>query len=304
MSSCERFDALDEPPRALLPEEQAELDAHLSTCGGCAAIWKLGPTLRADAAPGADDATLIARAAARAVDQGRRQRRRMRATTALLVAAALLVASGAFAAWSALSADQAADGPPHGIAAHTPEPGPGPAVQPTAEPPPALAPPPTAATTEGEARRPAPAIAPTAPGSHATSEPSASASAAATPVLEDAPALLAQANAHRRRGESQEAIARYRELVARFPGSREEISARVAFGNLLLDSDPAAALTRFDAYLAVGAAALAEEACLGRAVALERLGREADAGEAWRELLRRFPASVHGERARARLGAH
>jgi tetratricopeptide (TPR) repeat protein len=304
MSTCERVDALDELSRALLPEEQAELDAHLAACRGCAALWNLGPTLRADLAPGADDAALIDVAAMRAGDGVLRQRRRRRATAALLVAATLLVASGAFAAWSAFSGDEGGDAQPRAAnAPGAPDPGAGPAMQPTAvtPSPPALAPVPP--PTEGEARRPLPASAAAPPASH----PAGDAPRAASSTIaaeEDAAALLAQANAHRRRGENQEAIARYRALMARFPGSREEISSRVMFGNLLLESDPTAALARFDAYLAAGAAALAEEASLGRAVALERLGREAEEREAWRELLRRFPASVHAERARAQLGAH
>jgi hypothetical protein len=296
MSTCERFDALDELPRALQPEEQAELDAHVAACRGCAALRDLGPTLRADTEPDPEDAARIEAALVRARDGAHRRRRRLPATSAMLVAAVVVVASGALAAWRVFSGGGAAvdSKPPETSGAQPPALQPGAAVAPSAElappPPPSSVPAPTA-----EARRPLPPSATAA----------ASAPASAAPVVDEpsAAALLAEANAHRRRGATQQAIASYRDLVARFPGSREEITSRVMFGNLLLDSDPALALARFDGYLAAATSgALAEEARLGRAVALDRLARDADAREAWRDLLRQFPASVHSARARARLG--
>jgi 3-methyladenine DNA glycosylase/8-oxoguanine DNA glycosylase len=48
---------------------------------------------------------------------------------------------------------------------------------------------------------------------------------------------------------------------------------------------------------------LKEDVLSARAQALNRLGRTADEGRAWRELLERFPLSVHAERARERLQA-
>jgi TolA-binding protein len=44
--------------------------------------------------------------------------------------------------------------------------------------------------------------------------------------------------------------------------------------------------------------ALLETALVGRADALEALGRGAEARRVWAELLRRFPDSLHAERAR------
>ena len=46
---------------------------------------------------------------------------------------------------------------------------------------------------------------------------------------------------------------------------------------------------------------LAEEARVGRALALQKLGRRAEEREAWTQLLLRHPHSVQEERARARL---
>jgi outer membrane protein assembly factor BamD (BamD/ComL family) len=44
-----------------------------------------------------------------------------------------------------------------------------------------------------------------------------------------------------------------------------------------------------------------EEALAGRATALEQLHRTSEAAAAWKTLLARYPSSIYGERARARL---
>jgi hypothetical protein len=116
--------------------------------------------------------------------------------------------------------------------------------------------------------------------------------------------LFARANEARRRGDSAEAIRLYGLLRQRFAGSREEITSRVALGRLLLDrmDEPSAALSMFDRYLMDSAdGTLAEEARLGRALALMRLGRSAEERQAWQQLLTAHPRSVQAERARRRL---
>jgi TolA-binding protein len=115
--------------------------------------------------------------------------------------------------------------------------------------------------------------------------------------------LFAEAAQARRAGWLTEAHRAYAELVARFPGSREERAAGVLLGQLTLErGEPADALARFDRYLGTDPdGALAEEARLGRALALEQLGQRDDARRAWQELLDRHPGSVHAGRARARL---
>jgi TolA-binding protein len=115
--------------------------------------------------------------------------------------------------------------------------------------------------------------------------------------------LFADVGQARRVGWLTEADRAYAELVARFPGSREERAAGVLLGQLTLErGEPADALARFDRYLATDPnGTLAEEARLGRALALEQLGQRDDARRAWQELLDRHPGSVHAERARARL---
>jgi TolA-binding protein len=107
----------------------------------------------------------------------------------------------------------------------------------------------------------------------------------------------------RRAGWLSEAHHAYEELMSRFAGSREERTASVLLGQLTLErGQPADALARFEAYLGTDpAGALAEEARLGRALALEQLGHRDDARRAWQEFLQRHSRSLHADRARARL---
>jgi hypothetical protein len=118
--------------------------------------------------------------------------------------------------------------------------------------------------------------------------------------------IFAEANELRRRGEVTRALALYDELERVHPGSREAETARVSAGRLLLDrsGDHAAALARFEAYLTKSPRGeLAEEARVGRALALQKLGRPSEERRAWQELLEAHPNSVHAARARARLDA-
>jgi hypothetical protein len=121
---------------------------------------------------------------------------------------------------------------------------------------------------------------------------------------DDAATLFSRANAARRVRDYGSAAALYDELGRRFAGSREELISRVTFGTLLLDvlAQPQRALALFDSYLAVArGGTMAEEALVGRALALGRLGRPAEESAAWHALLAEFPGSAHAERARRRL---
>jgi hypothetical protein len=142
---------------------------------------------------------------------------------------------------------------------------------------------------------PKPAVAP--PARHARAVAAAS----------EAPGeLFARANAARREGRTREAARLYRQLQREFPGSSEELVSRVTLGRWMLDrlDDPAGALARFDSYLANPVhTALREEALIGRALALGRLGRETEERSAWAAFLAAFPGSVYAERARGRLDA-
>jgi TolA-binding protein len=148
--------------------------------------------------------------------------------------------------------------------------------------------------------RPAPVV-PSAAAKATTNEAPPVASA---PV--SAAELFARANDARRTADTKRAIALYDELQTRFPDSREASTSRVALGRLLLDreGEPARARALFEGYLEHDpSGALAEEARVGRAQALMRLGERNAEREAWLELLERHPTSVHAERARQRLAA-
>jgi hypothetical protein len=116
--------------------------------------------------------------------------------------------------------------------------------------------------------------------------------------------LFGKANVAQRDGAATEAARLYTELGRSFPGSPEELVARVLLGRLLLDriDDPRGALAQFDSYLAnPDHDALGEEALIGRALALERLGRHAEERSAWEILLGTYPRSSYAEPARTRL---
>lgn len=116
--------------------------------------------------------------------------------------------------------------------------------------------------------------------------------------------LFGKANVAQRDGAAAEAARLYTELERSFPGSPEELVARVLLGRLLLDrlEDARSALAQFDSYLAnPDHDALGEEALIGRALALERLGRHAEERSAWEVLLSAYPKSSYAEPARTRL---
>jgi TolA-binding protein len=117
----------------------------------------------------------------------------------------------------------------------------------------------------------------------------------------DAATLFDEANTARRRGNHADAAAAYRRLIESYPRSSEAHESLVTLGRMRLeDGDAANALPSFDAYVSRGGP-LAAEAMLGRALALEQLGRADDERGAWSALIDAYPDSVHARRARARL---
>ena len=216
------------------------------------------------------DATITRALASRARDVARRKR-----WTYGAVAAALVVASASFALIERARRERPTSEPPRAAAV---------------TPPPASAG--IAATAPPE--RTSAAAASQAPPSNGT-----------LPSLEPTAAqLFAQANEARRRGDEALAVRQYGTLQRRFPRAPEASLSHVALARLYLDrlGDPARALAEFDQYLAGGREdALNEEALVGRALALQRLGRAAEEKDAWQKLLAAFPNSLSAARARARL---
>jgi len=116
--------------------------------------------------------------------------------------------------------------------------------------------------------------------------------------------LFADANRARRDGNADRAVALYRALQSRYPSSAESELSRALLAQLLLDrGSPEAALAGFDRYLAEDTPVLGAEALVGRARALEQLGKSAQAVLAWQAVQRKFPGSVHARLAVARLTA-
>jgi len=162
----------------------------------------------------------------------------------------------------------------------------------------------------------APVPARRAEAAHASAESARAASAGAFPALPaagptevsaprvDAASLFADANRARRDGNADRAVGLYRALQSRYPSSSESELSRALLAQLLLDrGNPEAALAGFDRYLADDKPVLSAEALVGRARALEQLGKSTQAAAAWRQVQSRFPGSVHARLAATRLAA-
>jgi hypothetical protein len=113
-----------------------------------------------------------------------------------------------------------------------------------------------------------------------------------------------RANEARREGAVDDAVRLYLELKPACAGTSEEVSSRVLVGRIYLDrlGDPSRALSSFESYLgATSAGSLREDAMIGRALALGKLGRPNDEAGAWRALLAAYPDSLYADKARSRL---
>lgn len=129
-------------------------------------------------------------------------------------------------------------------------------------------------------------------------------SSAPVVVVENSQTLFDKESDARRSGDYERAIALHSDLVTRFPDSKEAQVSRVTIARMLLDrGDASSALVGFDAYLKHGGGELSEEARLGRATALERLGRKEEARAAWQALLDAHPDGPYAAQAKARIEA-
>lgn len=287
--------------------ERTRLEAHLAHCSAC----RMERQLRLDFAAELEAEIPLDRIVGLGVEsipvvpQGResmmvlRARRPRRHRVVWLLAAAALLVGGVAAAamgmsetrWSSLRGVLAT--PASGVAPAAPVPakGHGSAVAVADVPEPA----PVAAAAEPVTETlNVPAVAP---------RPAPRAAVVATPAPVVGPSeLFDAATEARRRGDYGHVLDLDGQLETRYPTSREAQVSRAIVGRLLLDrGDPAGALARFDSYLAAGAGELGEEAMVGRATALDRLGRTDEATRGWAAMVAAFPGSPYAARARARL---
>jgi TolA-binding protein len=124
------------------------------------------------------------------------------------------------------------------------------------------------------------------------------------PAASSAASLFAAANRARRDGNVASAVQLYRALERQYPSSAESQLSRALLAKLELDNgDAEAAVAGFDRYLSEGAPVLTAESLVGRARALEQLGKLEEAAASWRTVMRRFPGSVHARLASTRLSA-
>lgn len=269
--------------------ERARLDQHLAECAVCRVERSLSAQATADSAPLRDEKLLLARLKR---DVTRRleteaspvQRARGKRTVVVLALLAASVASVATATTLVVMRRAA-------VARQT-------AVSP---PPPAK---PRPAAQAQQVAAPAPVVEERA--AQAASPPTSAALPSKVAAIEvtSAAEAFSRANQARRDGKVKEAVRLYRTLQERYAGSSEELVSRVALGRLLLDrlGDSRGALVQFNSYLASpGSGALREEAMVGRALALGRLGRAAEERAAWTALREAWPKSAHAKHAQARL---
>jgi hypothetical protein len=136
-----------------------------------------------------------------------------------------------------------------------------------------------------------------------SSPPSGPAAQRSPRAQPSAAALFAQALALRGEGKVDAAIAAHLRLQRLYPSARETRLSFALAGRLLLEKgSPEPALAQFNQYLA-RPGDVGEEALVGRATALGRLGRSASEAAAWRDMLERHPESIYAARAKKRLAA-
>ena len=281
----------------LTPAEAEQLDRHLHECDAC----RLERALRQSVALplSLEEAQLAQRAAGRAAEQFLRpvSARKLASARPLrwgsLGANVALVALGVVAVGGWLAFRSRAKGPTPSATAAAPSPqlsGSNGAL--------AGSPPTPVLGTAAEAKEAIPvpqALSPAPPGPSTIS---------LERPAEGPGELFARANRARRQDQSDSAASLYRDLQTRFPKSNEASVSCVTLGRLMLDrlNQPSGALAQFERYLkAVPGGSLREEAIIGRALALGRLGRRAEEQIAWRQLLQEYPDSMYSARARARL---
>jgi TolA-binding protein len=293
----------------LTAEERARLDSHTQRCTPCALVRSAARDFESERKSVPGDAALVNRISGVALEaaaslagptSGHRsafvRSRPRRARRAWAIAGVVMfAATGATASfWSVrhVIVSRLFVNAPSQAPAPSPEPKEAPAAKPAG--------PPRVEFAPVEALPP-PAQLPRTPAARVSAAPKAAAEETAPSVEQ----LLTAANEARRRGDTVQAAKSYRQLMqAPYAGTREASLARFNLAKMLQErgEDPAQALTLFTTFLAESPnGTLAEEARLGRAVALQRLGRPQEERQAWQDLLSSHPKSIHAERARKRL---
>jgi hypothetical protein len=301
----------------LSPAERDVLESHARQCAACRLERKARTDFLAEAErpeAEADVQRLLAAAWPLAVQKvaQRPKRPAMRHARFVLVAAAVITVTGLAAAsrwtgarfavpWAmpsnslvAPAANAAAPAPKH----HASPAAPAPAAPDPVDVTPSSVDPVSPTEVGQAAAAPAP-LAARAP--HEVGAATRRAAEAAPAEPSDAPTLFQRANEAREMGDHSGAGELYGKLLNRFRASPEAHVSLAMFGRMLLDDGNAGgALRCFDDYLRQGGA-LREDVMVGRAVALQRLGRVGEEANAWSSLLEAYPGSVHAERARRRL---
>ena len=114
--------------------------------------------------------------------------------------------------------------------------------------------------------------------------------------------LFAAARRARAAGDLGRAISLYRRLQSAFPGSPETRLSWLSLAQIYLKANqPEEAVAQYDAYFESGDQTLAEEATMGKARALARLGRLKEEETLWQRFLRDYPDSDYRWRAEQRL---
>lgn len=284
--------------------EGRRLMAHLVHCESCAFELQMKREFLRDTTPTDADRELAGQALLRLrarpdpIVQHPRAKRKRWSKTAVIVAAAMVVvftggvALGAII-WhvKSIASSSAVDESHSEVPSsqRRARPLPPAAVAPIQNPSPPPTPPPVVEEPTGPDPRPS----------------SSGARRSEAPPPQGAAQLFAAANQARRGQEHAEAIRLYRRLQRQHPGSREEVLSRVTLGMLLMrrGGDSSGALGLFESYLSARPrGVMAEEATVGRALALRRLGRRSEERQAWETLLSNYPRSIHRERAQERLG--
>ena len=279
----------------LLAEEQALLERALQASASLRISHQMGRDFDDAQRVQAGDDALIARATERAL-RGRTRRWRTRQHRSWwLAAAAAFVALGAAASVMIVEPQpmqkRAAPGRSPAPASKNTEPS-EPRGASAAQASPKRAPTPVETATE-------------ATSTTASKQPPAEKRAQPTPRSDSSAAeLFREANAKRRVGDLQSASALYSALQAKFPGTNEARVSHVSLGKLHLGAGRAREADRqFRLYLAAGGGHLNEEALVGRAEALSRLGEMDAERRVWQRLQTSHPASVYRAHARKRLEA-